>query len=144
MQHGGVFVCFLFLFFGQTFWRDTVPASHPSCVRSSAAVQRHYHLRAGGTGAEDYPCNSQILLDSGPLFQSPHHSLLSLAFIASRSFSRSAAFHSTHTHTHSMCRRCFLATTSPCGVYVQLCIMLVKKRIAATMKTIEYLHLLVF
>lgn len=49
-----------------------------------------------------------------------------------------------HTHTHSMCRRCFLATTSPCGVYVQLCIMLVKKRIAATMKTIEYLHLLVF
>lgn len=58
-------------FFGEAFRRDAVPESHPSRVCSSAAVQRHYHLRAGGEGVEDYPRNSQILLDSEPLSQSP-------------------------------------------------------------------------
>lgn len=63
MPHNGIF-------FGKAFWHDTAPASHPSRMWNSAAVQSHYHLQAGGIGAEDYPCNSQILLDSEPLSQS--------------------------------------------------------------------------
>lgn len=100
---------------GKAFWRDTAPASHPSHMWNSAAVQSHYHLQAGGIGAEDYPCNSQILLDSEPLSQSL---LIHFSALHSSPSDPWATVLPFTPHTHSMCRSCLLATTSPCGVYV--------------------------
>lgn len=134
--------CFVFLArpFDATQFQRLIPVACAARQQCKGIIT----LKQGEQEPRITPATVKYCLTPSHYSKAPHHSLLSLAFIASRSFSRSAAFHSAHTHAQACVDACFLATTSPCGVYVQLCIMLVKKRIAATMKTIEYLHLLVF
>lgn len=66
-------------------------------------------LRQGGIGAEDYPCNSQILLGSEPLSKT-----VLIHFLA---------LHSSPQDPWAACGLCgcsTLAATSPCGEYGQL------------------------
>lgn len=95
-------------------WGDTVPESHPSCTRSSAVVQSHYHLQAGGIEQRITPATVKYCLTlshypKAPLFTSQpcihHFQILEQLCCLS-------------VHTHSMCGCYMLATTFSCCVYV--------------------------
>lgn len=58
-------------------------------------------FKQGGRELRITPASVKYCLTLNHYSKAPHHSILSLAFIASRSFSRSDAFHFTHTHTHA-------------------------------------------
>lgn len=89
------------------------------------------------------PASVKYCLTLSHYSKAPHHSLLSLAFIASGTFSRSAAFHFTHTHVHlhthtHTVRADATSWQSPlCGVCVVLCISLVKQRLATTIRKLN-------
>lgn len=95
------------IFFWQLLWSDMVPESHPSCTRSSAVVQSHYHLQAGGIEQRITPATVKYCLTlthypKAPLFTSQpcihHFQILEQLCCLS-------------VHTHSMCGCCMLATT---------------------------------
>lgn len=77
-------------------FRCLIPVSHAPLKPHRGIIT----FKQGGRELRITPASVKYCLTLSHYSKAPHHSLLSLAFIASGSFSRSAAFHFTHTHVH--------------------------------------------
>lgn len=129
MPHNGIFA-------GKAFRRDTAPASHLKSHVQLSSSAKPLSPSGRGNRSRGLPLQQSNISWLQAIIPKPPYSLLSLAFITSRSSGSSTAFHSTHTACiDTACWQLLLPVVCEQSVYCPA-----KRRISVAMTTSAYLQ----